>query len=245
MAASLDFLEKYRQAESDIDITEQTWYLAAAAALAGANVGARQPDLYRLATKDLPVEKELIVQRRIKEVILKLTLMIGNPRSLGSLIPLFGAFKPDVVDLFGPRTEEQGDTEALERRKKRAADHFATLWSPDAARSNNEILKKNHTDAHLLLAEWGYAWWFSEDRILSLVETQIALAGGITLSNAPMQATWHTRGIVRCGGSREIAERSQNLYLEVGRKFNVLIGDVQLVQEMDFEQPGFLTSFAK
>ncbi|KAF5615585.1 carboxymuconolactone decarboxylase, partial [Fusarium tjaetaba] len=240
MAASLDFLEKYRQAESGLDITEQTWYLAAAAALAGANVGARQPDLYRLATKDLPVEKELIVQRRIKEVILKLSLMIGNPRSLGSLIPLFGVFKPDVVDL----TEEQGDAEALERRKKLAADHFATLWSPDAARSNFEILKKNHTDAHLLLAEWSYTWWFSEDRILSLVETQIALAGGITLSNAPMQATWHTRGIVRCGGSRELAERSQNLYFEVGRKFNVLIGDVQLVQEMDFEQPGFLTSFA-
>lgn len=60
-----------------------------------------------------------------------------------------------------------------------------------------------------------------------------------------MQATWHTRGIVRCGGSRELAERSQNLYLEVGRRFNVLVGDVQLVQEMDFEQPGFLTSFAK
>ncbi|SCV48559.1 uncharacterized protein FFB14_10445 [Fusarium fujikuroi] len=242
MAASLDFLDKYRQAESDLDITDQTWYLAAAAALAGANAGARQADLYRIATKDLPVEKELIVQRRIKEVILKLTLMIGNPRSLGSLIPLFGAFKPGVVDMFGPRTEEQGDAEALERRKKRAADHFATLWSPDAARSNNEILKKNHTDARKILSRRDKA--LDEDRILSLVETQIALAGGITLSNAPMQATWHTRGIVRCGGSRELAERSQNLYLEVGRRFNVLVGDVQLVQEMDFEQPGFLTSFA-
>ncbi|KAF5016775.1 hypothetical protein F66182_11431, partial [Fusarium sp. NRRL 66182] len=244
MAASLDFLEKYRQAESDLEVTEQTWYLAATAALAGANIGARQPDLYRMATKDLPPEKELIVQRRIKEVLLKLSLMIGNPRALGSLIPLFGAFKPGVVDLFGPRTEEQGDAEALERRKKRAADHFATLWSPDAARSNHEILEKNHTDAHLLLAQWSYDWWFSEDRILSLVETQIALAGGITLSNAPMQATWHTRGIVRCGGTKELAERSQDLFLEVGRKFNSLIGDVQLVKEMDFNQPGFLTSFA-
>lgn len=60
-----------------------------------------------------------------------------------------------------------------------------------------------------------------------------------------MQATWHTRGIVRCGGTKELAERSQDLFLEVGRKFNSLIGDVQLVKEMDFNQPGFLTSFAK
>jgi hypothetical protein len=37
---------------------------------------------------------------------------------------------------------------------------------------------------------------------------------------------------------------SQNLALEVGRKFNALVGDVELVRDMDFEQASMMSSFA-
>jgi hypothetical protein len=73
------------------------------AALAGANAGLRQPELYRMAVKDLPLEKEMIVQRRLKEALTKISILIGNPRALGSLVPMFKEFKPDGIDLFAPR----------------------------------------------------------------------------------------------------------------------------------------------
>jgi hypothetical protein len=120
MAATLDFLETYRDAEAHLDPTEQTWYIAAVsfrdiicmlwllrinqtAALAGANAGVHQRELYRMAIKDLPLEKEMIVQRRLKEALTKISILIGNPRALGSLIPMFQEFKPDGIDMFAPR----------------------------------------------------------------------------------------------------------------------------------------------
>jgi hypothetical protein len=73
------------------------------ASLAGANAGLHQAELYRLAVKGLPLEKELIVQRRLKEALTKISILIGNPRTLGSLVPMFKEFKPDGIDLFAPR----------------------------------------------------------------------------------------------------------------------------------------------
>jgi len=61
------------------------------------------------------------------------------------------------------------------------------------------------------------------------------MAVAITCTNAPRAAVAHTRGIVRVGGSKDLARRAQNLALEVARKNNALVGDIELVEEIDFE----------
>jgi hypothetical protein len=74
-----------------------------AAGLAAANKGELMPELYRLATVDLPVEDRKVVQRRIKEALLKGAVLYGIPRSGQALGPLFQALPPDEIDLYAPR----------------------------------------------------------------------------------------------------------------------------------------------
>jgi len=84
--------------------------------------------------------------------------------------------------------------------------------------------------------KWAYEYWFAEDKILSLIESEAVMASALTCINAPRAAIAHLRGIVRIGGSKDLAERTQNLAIEVARKFNVLTGDIDLVSEIDFAE---------
>jgi hypothetical protein len=244
-------------------------------AFAASNAFQAQPELYRMAVKDLPLEKELLVQRRIKEALLKASIVMGVPRTLQSLVPLFREFKEDGIDTFAPRygnlhftterlgfakhfltgrTEELNDPDALKRREKRGTDIFTQLFTEEGARGNAEMLKKYIPDAcmflllyfqlwlgpnvchpDLILNKWGYEYWWGEDRILSLIETEVVMAVAITCTNAPRAAVAHTRGIVRVGGSKDLAERAQNMALEIAGKYNAATGDIELVKDIDFE----------
>lgn len=51
----------------------------------------------------LGLEDEKIVQRRIKEAILKTSCLYGVPRSLQALLPLFEILSDDRIDHYGPR----------------------------------------------------------------------------------------------------------------------------------------------
>jgi hypothetical protein len=79
-----------------------------------------------------------------------------------------------------------------------------------------------------------YELWFSEDAILNPIETQMCTAAAITCTEAPLQAMWHTRGIVRHGGTIETAKFAQELALRVAKEFNCTTGPVQLVKDINW-----------
>lgn len=74
-----------------------------AVALAAASAGPEVPKLYKLAIQGLSLEEQKIVQRRLKEAILKTSCLYGVPRSLQALLPLFAILKDDEIDHYGPR----------------------------------------------------------------------------------------------------------------------------------------------
>lgn len=80
-----------------------------------------------------------------------------------------------------------------------------------------------------------YEWYISDDRILSNVETQMCNAAALICSNCPVQAMWHTRGIVRLGGSMEQAKYAVDLGLAVAKLYGSKTGDVVLVDDIDFD----------
>lgn len=59
--------------------------------------------LYQAATQQVDLDDQKIVQRRIKEAILKTSALYGVPRSLQALFPLFNTLKDEEIDNFGPR----------------------------------------------------------------------------------------------------------------------------------------------
>lgn len=81
-------------------------------------------------------------------------------------------------------------------------------------------------------------WYVSEDGVLDFVETELVNAAALTCSNCPMQAMWHTRGIVRHGGSIEQARFVQEVALRIAKMYDAKTGDVMLVDQIDFEDEG-------
>ncbi|KAG7413543.1 hypothetical protein LZL87_011901 [Fusarium oxysporum] len=147
MSVLVELLADFHKAEADCDAIHAKWYLAAAVALAGSSAGDKLPDLYHLAVADLPLDQEKIVQRRIKEALLKTSILMGLPKTLQSLVPLFLCMTNDKIDAYGPRTEALGSVEATKAREERAQHHFDMLWTPDAARVHKEFLLENQPDA--------------------------------------------------------------------------------------------------
>lgn len=77
-----------------------------AVALAAASAGTDLPELYRTAIENLSLDDEKIVQRRIKEAILKTSCLYGVPKSLQALLPLFATLADDHIDTYGPRLDK-------------------------------------------------------------------------------------------------------------------------------------------
>ncbi|GME66488.1 uncharacterized protein LTHEOB_8708 [Neofusicoccum parvum] len=200
----------------------------------GASAGAETPELYRLCTSNLSLEKEKLVQRRLKEAVLKTSLLYGVPKSLQALIPLFNSLKDEQIDDYGPRCEAVATRADPKVREDRGKNYFDILWTPEAAQVNRNKNSKYHPDLALLNQQMVYEWWISEEAILSNVETQMCSTAALICSNSPVQALWHTRGIVRHGGSTEDAVFAQEMGLAVAQAFGCKTGEITRVEDIDF-----------
>jgi len=96
--------------------------------------------------------------------------------------------------------------------------------------------KHNLTKSDLLCAMMPYEWFVSEDAILSNVETQLCTTAALICASCPVQAVWHTKGIVRHGGSKEQARFAQEFALEIARFYDCKTDGVVMVDDVDFEQ---------
>ncbi|KAI8680520.1 hypothetical protein NCS57_00333400 [Fusarium keratoplasticum] len=99
----ITILKNFRGAEAGVDAKHARWYIVAAAAMAAASAGPDVPKLYELAIEGLPIEEKKLVQRRLKEAILKTSCLYGVPRSLQALLPLFASIPDNEIDHYGPR----------------------------------------------------------------------------------------------------------------------------------------------
>ena len=66
-----------------------------------------------------------------------------------------------------------------------------------------------------------YELWISETDILDAVETQCCNAVALICSGSPVQAMWHTRGIVRHGGTVALAKFAQDIGLAVANAYGL------------------------
>ena len=82
--------------------------------------------------------------------------------------------------------------------------------------------------------EMAYEWYISEDAILDNVETQMCNVAALICCNCPVQAMWHTKGLIRHGGSMDMARLAQHIGLSIAKLYECKTGDVVPVDEIDF-----------
>lgn len=89
--------------------------------------------------------------------------------------------------------------------------------------------------AVLLTLNHVYEWYFSETAILSAVETQLCNTASLICSNCPVQAMWHTRGIIRHGGNVDDARFAQRMALEIAKYYDSRTGVITPVDQIPME----------
>jgi hypothetical protein len=104
------------------------------------------------------------------------------------------------------------------------------LYASNPFSSNTEA----YYSEDLLDVKTIYEFWISDDSILSNIETQMCNTTLLTCWNAPVQAMWHTRGIVRHGGTLDEARFAQDMGLAIARQFDIQTGDITMVDDIVF-----------
>ncbi|KAK4497789.1 hypothetical protein PRZ48_010443 [Zasmidium cellare] len=146
----VEALAEFKEKEGVSDILNANWYTIATTALAASSAGPEVVKLYRFATKDLDLEKQKLVQRRIKEAVIKTSILYGGPKALQALFPLFKDLKEEEIDSYGPRYDSLNDPNDGEKRKEKGRRFFEKLWTPGAAQENLDFNKKYSPDLYLM-----------------------------------------------------------------------------------------------
>ncbi|KIW95798.1 uncharacterized protein Z519_02862 [Cladophialophora bantiana CBS 173.52] len=230
---SIDFLSEFRIREGEVDIRQARWYIIAASALTAAAAGEHVGELYRQVTTGLPLEDRKIVQRRIKEALLKASILCGVPRSAVAFSALYAILPEDEIDTYSPRTEKFNNPGDEQRRAERGRKYFDTLWGgPSGGQAQRDRASKYYPDVYLLNIKTNYELWMSEDAILSNIETQLCNVALLICNNSPTQMLWHLNGLLRHGATREEAQFAQDLALAVARQFNAKTGDITKIEDL-------------
>ncbi|USP80430.1 uncharacterized protein yc1106_07704 [Curvularia clavata] len=235
MASSLEeIIREFRDREKAKHIT------TAAVALASSGAGPDVVKVYQAAIQQVELDDQKIVQRRIKEAILKTSALYGVPRSLQALFPLFNSLKDEEIDHYGPRWEAmQADPASRtiyeKNRYEKARRYFDTVWTPAAAQANRDKNFKYHPDLYLLNTQLVYEYYFAEDAILNPVESQMCNIAALICCNCPVQAMWHTRGLINHGGTMSEAEFSHEFAVAIATLYGCKMGDLKPVNQIDFE----------
>ncbi|KAK7415661.1 hypothetical protein QQX98_005693 [Neonectria punicea] len=230
--ANLDFLSEFRIREGEADVLKAKWYIVAAPALTASCAGEQVAELYHLVTKGLPLESRKLVQRRIKEALLKGSILYGVPRAAQGLGPLYRSLPEDEIDLYSPRTEKSKSKDYEHERAEKAKRYFDVLWGPVAAEQQRARVLKFHPDHYLLNVKTNYELWISEDAILSNIETQMCTTALLICNNSPEQALWHVRGLLRHGATMEQASFAQDLGLAIANHFDAKTGDITMAEDV-------------
>ncbi|OAL28544.1 hypothetical protein AYO22_02738 [Fonsecaea multimorphosa] len=186
-----------------------------------------------MVTAGVPLEQRKIVQQRMKEIILKGSILYGVPRSAQGSSSLNASIPEEEIDTYAPRTEKISNPGDQQRRAERGKRYFDTLWGgPEEGEAQRVRASKYYADTCLLNIKANYEMWMSEDSILSWTETQLCNVALLICNNSPVQAGWHMNGTLRHGASRDQIQFSRDLALAVARQFNAKTGDIPRVEDL-------------
>ncbi|EMF12469.1 uncharacterized protein SEPMUDRAFT_117057 [Sphaerulina musiva SO2202] len=237
-----EILAKFTKREDGVDHAARSMSLnIMVVSLAAACAGGEVVKLYRHVCEGLPLDEQKLVQRRIKEALIKTGHLYGTPKVIQALFPLFQDLKDEEIDQYGPRYSSINSSFPTApfqppQRALAATEFFANLWgNPSTAQKNLEYNLKYCPDLHFLVT-MNLTWLVSEPEIFTAPETCMLNGSAMICSRSGRQAYWHVRGVVRQGGTKEQAQLAQELALEIAGLYGVDVGGV--VQWEDFEWEG-------
>jgi alkylhydroperoxidase/carboxymuconolactone decarboxylase family protein YurZ len=210
------------------ELQDEEWYTILTAATASAKAGPEAiPLIYELASEGLgnsPTDKEadekaVRIQRRIKETLLKGTVLYGIAPALDSAFALAKIIRKEVQEHPGRKDsgffQRRGQT--LEEINSRGTDHLRRIYRHNL----DDIYEKfgdDMDDLRFLTFDINYAWNLSEVGVLNFKSTELVILAALILQNARSEILWHLRGARRAGWSDECVTSVREVCVELGQR---------------------------
>ncbi|KAL1895245.1 hypothetical protein Sste5346_005391 [Sporothrix stenoceras] len=194
------FVQKQADEASQKGVVD-TWYCITACAFAACNQGGFVADVYKAAISQKPesdIEHQQFVLKRIKESLLKTSVIFGIPRTIN-------AFRALVRALPSP---EANETESVRNHIERPADtdergiaYMRNIFRADLD-PFLDTMDKYWPDLRTLVVTTIYGYYQSDTSVLGPITTSQLNIATLVPMDVTAEVAWHMRGVIRNEGTR-------------------------------------------
>ncbi|KAB5554913.1 hypothetical protein GE09DRAFT_1287368 [Coniochaeta sp. 2T2.1] len=224
---------------------EDKWYCIAACAFTACNEPKYVATIFTVATKDhqSDLNHQTLVLRRIKESLLKTSIIYGIPR-------LINAFRALVRLVPSPSLWEQPSPSSPTSVSSstrlavsvpstldpRALSYMRTIFRSDLDPFLG-VMDSYWPDLRTLVVTTIYGYYQSDLSILGAVETSMLNIASLMPMDVAEEVGWHLRGLVRNGGTESQARETVGLVRGVMEVTGVVLrNEMPLVEEVVGEE---------
>ncbi|KAL3426791.1 hypothetical protein PVAG01_00300 [Phlyctema vagabunda] len=171
-----------------------------------------EPSL-RDAEEDSREARQRLV-RRMREVLIKSTPLLGICKPLEALLGIASVEAPDDED-HQQMTRHAWTNDAAHRARGNA--WLDTIYRDDLPRIVAQM--RAHTEFEMLTRDVTYGLFLSDMSVLDARETEMVTLAGIAVQDLPNQTAWHLRGCRRVGiaaADVEMLQRCVEMVAEFG-----------------------------
>ncbi|RDW63398.1 hypothetical protein BP6252_10943 [Coleophoma cylindrospora] len=225
-----DYIEKVASQPGNDDPLA-LWPSILICAFTAANNPSAVPLIYLRAVKPHSTNGEArrLILRRLKEALLKGTLLFGIPRVLNSFYALARVIgDEESVDKEIVRSDLKNPLDLTERGMK----YFENIYRNDMP-AMLEPADRLFPDLRVLAVHIAYGTYISETKVLSPIETSMITIASLLPMDVPTQVKWHMRGLLRNSGSEADIRQALELSLAAVKLSGVnLLGGVPEIAEV-------------
>lgn len=191
------------------------WYVLIAGAAASAHRSAEAiPLLYEMAIDEHAPrgsrehdQEAIMFQCRLKEALLKGSVLFGIATSLDGIFPLIPLLRRDAER--DPGRNDAGftlqDGQTIVGSAQRRTEQMALVYQHNL----DEIIRRMGTetgDLKTLTIDINYGWNLSENRILDFPATELLIFAALVVKNLRAVTLWHLHGSRRAGWNDDVIE---------------------------------------
>lgn len=182
--------------------TVDTWYCITACAFAACNQGGFVSDVYKAAISQKAADDvayQQLVLKRIKESLLKTSVIFGIPRTINAFRALVRALpSPEANEVTSVRNHIERPADTDERGIAYMRNIFRADLDPFL-----DTMDKYWPDLRTLVVTTIYGYYQSDTSVLGPVETSQLNIATLVPMDVTAEVAWHMRGVIRNDGTRE------------------------------------------
>lgn len=191
------------------------------AALASGHAAEGVPIVYKIATEDLQDDDLACVDvaRRIKETLLKGSVLFGIPPTLEGAFALQNVLREEART--HPARSDAGyflrQGQTLAEVEERGYAQLNEVYRHNFEEISKEKFRDDMQDIRFLTMQINYGWNLSENSVLDFATTELVILAALIPQNFRAETLWHLRGSRRAGWSDAVIESVRSVALDIAK----------------------------